>query len=95
MDFLLEEGISKEVLTEMKNKQDESMIDVFCLEEENVKEVIHYFQKIGIKRIDLLLINRPEIFTKDINTIKYAFLRHNVKEMVEQINNDINQIDYV
>ena len=95
MDFLLEEGFSNHLLSEITKKYDSAILDQFSLEEENVKDVIHYFQKIGINRIDLLLLNRIEIFTKDINTIKDAFLRHNIKEMVEQINEDINRIDYV
>lgn len=95
MNFLLEEGFPKETIEKIKNHYDESMIEQFILEEENVKDVIHYFQKIGIKEIDLLLQTRLEVFTKDINSIKDAFLRHNIKEQVELINQDINNIDFI
>ena len=95
MNFLLEEGIQKETIEKIKNHYDESMIEQLILEEENVKDVIHYFQKIGIKEIDLLLQTRLEVFTKDINSIKDAFLRHNIKEQVELINQDINNIDFI
>jgi len=95
MNFLLEEGIQKETIERIKNHYDESMIEQLILEEENVKDVIHYFQKIGIKEIDLLLQTRLEVFTKDINSIKDAFLRHNIKEQVELINQDINNIDFI
>ena len=95
MDFLLKDGISRETIKKVQQKYDESIIDQFCLEEENVHDVIRYFKKIGIKSIEELLLTRIEIFTKDINDIKDAFLHHNIKEIVEKINKDINTIDYI
>lgn len=95
MDFLLKDGISKTTINKMMEKYDESILEQFSLEEENIHDVIHYFKKIGIKEIDLLLLTRIEIFTKDINEVKDAFLKHNIKEIVDEINKDINRIDYV
>ena len=95
MDFLLEDGLSKELIDQIEKKYDDAIIDQFILEEENVHDVIRYFKKIGIHRIDTLLLTRIEVFMKDINDVKDAFLRHNIKQMVEEINKDINNIDYV
>lgn len=95
MNFLLEEGFNIELINKMINNYDESIIDQFIIEKENVKDVINYLKKIGIKDIDKLLQTRIEIFTKDINSVKDAFLKHNIKEKVEEINNDINNIDFV
>ena len=95
MDFLLEEGFSKELIKKMISRYDESVIDMFILEQENVIDVIHYFQRIGIKQIDVLLLSRIELFTKDINDIKDVFLKHNIKQIVDQINEDINMIDFI
>jgi hypothetical protein len=45
--------------------------------------------------IDELLLTRIEIFTKDINEVKDAFLKHNIKEIVKEINEDITTIDFI
>ncbi len=95
MNFLLEEGFDLELINKMINNYDESIIDQFIIEKENVKDVINYFKKIGINNIDLLLQTRIEVFTKDINSVKDSFLKHNIKEKVAEINKDINSIDFV
>ncbi len=95
MDFLLNEGFKESFINQLINKYDETIIQEFILEEENVKDIIHYFRKIGIERIDDLLLTRITIFTKDLNQVKDAFLKHNIKEVVDEINEDINAIDFV
>lgn len=95
MNFLLEDGFTNELIHQMKRRYDEAILDQFSLEEENVKDVIHYFQKIGIENIDVLLLNRIEVFMKDVNEVKDAFLQHNIKQVVEEINKDINYIDLI
>lgn len=95
MDFLLEEGFSHDLIHQIQRRYDEAILDQFSLEEENVKDVIHYFQKIGIEPIDVLLLTRIEIFMKDVNEVKDAFLCHNIKQVVEEINKDIHTIDSI
>ncbi|MBR3211024.1 MAG: hypothetical protein IKF71_03695 [Bacilli bacterium] len=95
MKFLLEDGFSQDLIQQMKTRYDMAIIYQFSLEEENVRDVIRYFKRIGIERIDLLLLTRIEIFMKDINEVKDAFLRHNIKKIVDEINLDINKIDCV
>ena len=95
MNFLLEEGFEEELIEKMRKKYDESTIDIFRLERENVCDVIHYFQRIGIEKIEDLLLSRIEIFTKDINEIKEIFLKYNIKQVVDEINKDLNTIDYL
>lgn len=95
MDFLLEEGFSKELIQKMLEKYDESAIDIFKIEQENVEEVIHFFKKIGINQIDLLLLSHIEIFTKDVSEIKEAFAKQNIPTIVEEINKNITIIDYI
>ncbi|MBP5678756.1 MAG: hypothetical protein J6X28_02880 [Bacilli bacterium] len=95
MDFLLEEGFDENLIKQLKQRYDSSTLDLFILERENVQDVIHYFQKIGIIPIEELLLSRIELFTKDINTIKDAFLKHNIKQVVELVNHDINNIDWL
>ena len=95
MNFLLELGFSEELINKMINRYDKTIIEEFILEEGNVVDVIKYLQKIGVEPIDELLLTRIQIFTKDINDVKDAFLKHNIKKMVDKINQDINNIDFV
>jgi hypothetical protein len=83
------------MIKKMKQRYDSSVLDLFSLEQENVLDVIHYFQRIGIRVIDELLLTRIEVFTKDINEVKDAFLKHNIKEVVKEINDDITTIDFI
>lgn len=95
MKFLLEDGFSNDLINQIQKRYDQAIIDQFCLEEENVHDVIRYFKKIGIHKIDVLLLTRIEIFMKDIIEIKDAFLQHNIKKVVDEINQDINMIDFI
>ena len=95
MDFLLEEGFGEDIIHKMLNKYDESAIDIFRIEQENVCDVIHFFQKIGINHIDLLLLSHIELFTKDIEEVKETFQKYDLKTIVNEINKDITVIDYL
>lgn len=95
MDFLLDEGFSKEVINELINKYDESIIDQFILDSYNVVEVINYMREIGIKKIDQLLLTHIGVFLKDIDRVKAAFNKHDINEIVKDINDDIFNIENV
>ena len=92
MNFLLDLGIKQNTINSIKTKYDEGVIDNFRTEEDNVEEVINYFRKIGIVDIDNLLIFHLTIFTKDIDYVKECFNKHNLKEVVKSINEDITYI---
>lgn len=92
MNFLLDLGIKQNTINSIKTKYDEGVIDNFRTEEDNVEEVINYFRKIGIVDIDNLLIFDLTIFTKDIDYVKECFNKHNLKEVVKSINEDITFI---
>ena len=95
MSFLLDCGFSEDLINRMRERYDESTIDIFKLESDNVISVIDYFKDIGIKCIDELLLFRIEIFTKDIERVKKAFNKHDVDVIVKDINEDISNIDYI
>lgn len=92
MNFLLDLGIKQNTINSIKTKYDEGVIDNFRVEEDNVEEVINYFREIGIVDIDNLLIFDLTIFTKDIDYVKECFNKHNLKEVVKSINEDITFI---
>lgn len=92
MKFLLDLGIKEKTINSIYTKYDEGVIDNFRVEEDNVEEVINYFKEIGIIDIDSLLIFDLTIFTKDIDYVKECFDKHNLKEIVKFINEDITYI---
>lgn len=95
MNFLLDYGMSEELISKMIDRYDEGVIDLFKLESENVISVIEFFNEIGIKCIDQLLLFRIEVFTKDVDKVKREFNKHNVKMIVDDINEDIMNIDFI
>lgn len=92
MKFLLDLGIKEKTINSIYTKYDEGVIDNFKVEEDNVEEVINYFREIGIVDIDNLLIFDLTIFTKDVDYIKKCFNKHDIKELVKFINEDLTTI---
>ena len=95
MKFLLDCGFSEDLIDKMRERYDESTIDIFKLESDNVINVIDYFKEIGLECIDELLLFRIEVFTKDIEFVKETFNNHDVSVIVKDINDDITNIDYI
>ena len=93
MKFLLDKGISQEVIDKLRIKYDESILDIVDLEEGNVVEVIDYLKSIGVKDIETLLIYNISIFTTEVDEIKAAFEKQNIPAFVDEINDDITIID--
>ena len=95
MDFLLEEGLSQKLISDLESKNDEGVIDLIKIECENVKEIIRYLKEIGIKRVDELLLGYIELFLKDEEIIKKTFNKYNISEVVEFINADVSYIENI
>ncbi len=94
MDFLKEMGY-KSLLSNIKQSNDEALIYSFICNSNNAKEVINYFQSIGIMVIDQLLVKRLEIFTINIEKIKSAFDNYDLDILVQLINEDINTLSFL
>lgn len=95
MKYLIDTGLSPEIIKKLEAKYDESALDLLKIERDNVIEVINYFKEIGIRDIETLLITYIEIFTRDVDDVKNAFNKHNIKEVVEKINDDIFYIENI
>ena len=93
MDFLKEYGIKDEVINQMLKSYDQVLIDVFLFDEANVRKVIEYFQVLGIKVIDDLLLYRIEIFSIDVEKLKKSISRFDQQELIRRINEDYNTIN--
>ena len=95
MNFLREYDITDEVIEQIRENNDSSIIQSVIYNEQNVGKIINYFKEINIEVIDELLISRPELFTVDISKIKSEINKYNVEVLVNLINEDINSINFI
>lgn len=95
MNFLREYDITDEVIEQIRENNDSSIIQSVIYNEQNVGKIINYFKEINIEVIDELLISRPELFTVDISKIKSEINKYNVEILVNLINEDINSINFI
>ena len=95
MEFLLEEGLSPKLISDLEEKNDEGVIDLIKRECENIKDVIRYLKSIGITKIDELLLAYIELFLKDVEVVKSTFEKYNIEEVVQKINEDTSYIENI
>lgn len=95
MDFLIDNGISKDVIVEIEDYNDDSLVYNFICNEANAVKVLEYFKSIGIEAINRLLIYKLEVFLIDYKSIVKAFNNYNVSVLVQLINDDINAINFL
>ena len=95
MNFLREYDITDEVIEQIRENNDSSIIQSVIYNEQNVGKIINYFKEINIEVIDELLISRPELFTVDLSKIKSEINKYNVEILVNLINEDINSINFI
>ena len=95
MDFLIEEGIQEKLITDLESKYDESVIDLIEIECENIKDVIRFLKRIGIKKVDELMLGYIELFFKDVYVVKKTFDKYNIREVVNAINDDVTYIENI
>lgn len=95
MDFLIDNGISKDVIVEIEDYNDDSLIYNFICNEANAVKVLEYFKSIGIEAINRLLIYKLEVFLIDYKSIVKAFNNYDVSVLVQLINDDINAINFL
>lgn len=95
MNFLREYDITDEVIEQIRENNDSSIIQSVIYNEHNVGKIINYFKEINIEVIDELLISRLELFTVDLSKIKSEINKYNVDILVNLINEDINSINFI
>lgn len=95
MDFLIDNGISKDVIVEIEDYNDDSLVYNFICNEANAVKVLEYFKSIGIEAINRFLIYKLEVFLIDYKSIVKAFNNYDVSVLVQLINDDINAINFL
>ncbi len=95
MDFLIDNGISQNVIVEIEDNNEDSLVYNFICNWKNVVLILEYFKSIGIKSIDRLLIYKLEIFLIDYERIVKAFNAYDATILAQLINEDINAINFL
>lgn len=95
MDFLIDNGISQNVIVEIEDNNEDSLVYNFICNWKNVVLVLEYFKSIGIKSIDRLLIYKLEIFLVDYERVVKAFNAYDTTILAQLINEDINAINFL
>ena len=94
MEFLLDCGISEEVLRKiLLNNSEEITIDA----EWNIDRIyssIEYLKEIGINCIDKILINRFDIVLRGRKSLEESYQNMGNKNVVNQINKDVKYAYY-
>lgn len=86
-------NINNEVKEKMINNLSNDILISLSLNYILVNQNIAYLESIGIKNIDLLLLNREYLFLNDTNYIKESIERFNLSSFVQLINDDYTIID--
>ena len=95
IEFLKEYGISDNTVDELNNTLFDSMLFNIDNNELEIKKIINYFNEIGIKCIDELLLYDIELFLLPFSQVKDKFEKHDVAKLVEMINNDYEMISQI
>lgn len=95
MNFLESVGVTSATLEKVREHNGEALVSDLYLNRIDIKNIIKYFQSIGIKVIDDLLIFVVDLFFKDINEIKAKVEQYGISEFVEEVNNDYFEINKI
>ena len=95
MDFLLECGITEDIIKKIEINNSEHTL--LCAEwnMERVVSSVLYLKEIGIKPINKILINRFDIVLRGEDNLKKSFEKLGLQNIVDKINNDITNICYL
>ena len=86
-------NVNSEIKEEMLNTLSNDILISLSLNYTLVNQNITFLESIGIKNIDLLLLNREYIFLNDTNYIKESINKFNTSAFVQLINVDYTIID--
>ncbi len=95
MQFLLDAGFKTDVIGDIEEENEPSLVFALLCNKDNVSKIIEYFRTIGIEKIEELLINKLEIFLVDYDSLLMSFDNYDIPTLVQLINEDINMINIV
>ncbi len=94
MDYLLECGVSEEVLNKITVNNSELILTEAEWNIERVVSSIEYLREIGIENIDKILINRFDLVLRGREVLMETTSKLDVHDLVSKINDDIKYAYY-
>ena len=94
MDYLLECGVSEEVLNKITVNNSELILTEAEWNIERVVSSIEYLCEIGIENIDKILINRYDLVLRGREVLMETTSKLDVHDLVSKINDDIKYAYY-
>ena len=95
MNYLLDCGISQDILENILNNNSEQTILDAEWNIERVVSSLNYLKEIGITQINKILINRFDILLRGRKNLEEKFNNLETKKIVDMINKDIQYVYYL
>ncbi len=97
MDFLLDLGLAKEDIEEIKEKNDSGVLKNVELNKKNVIEIVKYFKEIGVSdaAIKDLFVLQIGMFHRTKEEIVSVFDEYEIESIIKSLNYDVNTVDLI
>lgn len=95
MDYLKKFNLSDFDVVEIITSIDDMDINHLYVNEEKVIETLNYFDKLGIKNIKELIINKSYLLYESIDDIKSKIEVLDVEDLVNQLNNEVENCELI
>lgn len=95
MEYLTKYNLTAEDINDIVNTIDEEDKLELELNEERVSSIIDYFLSIGLTNIKDIIINKPNLFYDDVNSIKERIEKHSNTNIIELLKEDAINFDLI
>ena len=95
MEYLTKYNLTTEDIKDITNFIDEGDKLELELNEERVSSIIDYFLSIGLTNIKDIIINKPNLFYDDVNSIKMKIEKYSNTNIIELLKEDAINFDLI
>ena len=95
MEYLTKYNLTTEDINDIINTIDEEDKLELELNEERVSSIIDYLLSIGLTNIKDIIINKPNLFYDDVNSIKMRIEKHSNTNIIELLKEDPINFDLI
>ena len=95
MEYLTKYNLTTEDIKDITSSIDEDEKLELELNEERVSSIIDYLLSIGLTNIKNIIINKPNLFYDDVNSIKMRIEKHSNTNIIELLKEDPINFDLI
>lgn len=95
MEYLTKYNLTTEDIRDITSSIDEDDKLELELNEERVSSIIDYLLSIGLTNIKDIIINKPNLFYDDVNSIKMRIEKHSNTNIIELLKEDPINFDLI